>query len=154
MTASSLSRSRPLKRQSSEPPAGEPSSARHKADMCLDDESDDKAHKNMDKAVLNAADDAPSTHKATLETVLNGLDDVAHTRMDNAAFNLLNKLPFKPDPATIFATIVATSEGELDLTYMEPRNAFALLEEHPELMNKLEVAWNHRSFKEIRNLSV
>jgi hypothetical protein len=53
----------------------------------------------------------------------------------------------------LLATIVSTSEGQLDPQYEKTPNAKALLEKHPELMDKLKKSWAQRSFREIRNLS-
>jgi hypothetical protein len=50
--------------------------------------------------------------------------------------------------------IVGSSNGILDLKYEQKAAAVALLEDHPELRDKLMRAWEARSFKEIRNLSM
>src|SRR5277367_4582308 len=81
--------------------------------------------------------DAPSTKRTqiTLETVPDHLDDAAHARMDDAVFEIFEDEP--PYPFTLLATIVSTSEGNLDPKYKENPNAKTLLQEHPSLTNKL-----------------
>jgi hypothetical protein len=55
--------------------------------------------------------------------------------------------------AIVLATIVSTSKPLLDPKYGEIQNAKALLEEHPNLAEKLRVAWKDGTFEGIRNLS-
>jgi len=113
----------PLKRQSTEPSVGQPSSRRQKLEMSLElvvDDLDGATHARLDAAVLETADEDPST-------------------LSLASFLLV--------------TIVSTSDGRLDSRYEKSPNAKALLQNHPDLMNMLNVAWRDRSFKAIRNLS-
>ena len=51
------------------------------------------------------------------------------------------------------ATIVSTSEGNLDLKYEKNPNAKASLQKHPSLTDMLREAWYDNTFKAIRNLS-
>lgn len=99
-----------------------------------------------------------------LGAVANTLSDDAHGRMDREVFGTasLAKTPLEKagdDPdflsaaAFVLATIVSTSKPLLDPKYGEIQNAKALLEEHPNLAEKLRMAWKDGSFKGIRNLS-
>ena len=114
----------PLKRQSTEPSAGQPSSRRQKLEMSLElvaDDLDDATHDRLDAAVLETADEDPST--LLLATFL-------------------------------LATIVSTSEGLLDSRYSETPKAKTLLQDHPGLRNMLNEAWRDKKFRAIRNLRV
>jgi hypothetical protein len=74
--------------------------------------------------------------------------------LDRAVLDVADDEPTIPSRAAfLLATIVSTSEGQLDPQYKETPNAKALLEKHPELMDKLKKSWAERSFREIRNLS-
>jgi hypothetical protein len=53
----------------------------------------------------------------------------------------------------LLSIIVETSEGSLNPENEKNLKAHALLEEHPELIGRLETAWEEKSFKDIRNLS-
>ena len=98
--------------------------------------------------------DAPSAKRTqtTLETVPDDLNDATHARMDDAVFKFFEDEPYTA--TTLLATIVSTSEGNLDPKYKELPNAKALLQKHPSLTDKLKVAWNDGTFREIRNLSM
>jgi hypothetical protein len=123
----------PLKRQRSEPLAEEPPSSRRKLPMSSEPEAD--ASGDADQMMVDA-------------------DDAAHARLDEAVLKIC---PFEPSiielGTFLLATIVSTSEGQLDPQYEKIPNARALLEEHPELMDKLKEAWVKGTFREIRNLS-
>ena len=54
----------------------------------------------------------------------------------------------------LLSAIVSTSEGKLDVKYDMPLNAKALLQEHPSLRDKLKEAWEAKTFRDIRRLSV
>jgi len=98
--------------------------------------------------------DAPSAKRTqtTLETVPDDLNDATHARMDDAVFKIFED--FQWNPFTLLATIVENSEGRLDPKYMGNTQAKALLGNCPELADKLKVAWNDGTFREIRNLSM
>jgi hypothetical protein len=95
--------------------------------------------------------DPPAKRKAaiTLELEPNEEDDATHARLDQ---EVLETIENDRSPMTLLATIVSTSE-RLDQKYGKNQNAKALLREHPGLVDKLEGAWQDKSFKEIRNLS-
>src|SRR5277367_6836961 len=67
--------------------------------------------------------DAPSAKRTqtTLETVPDDLNDAAHARMDDAVFKFFEDEPYTA--TTLLATIVSTSEGNLDPKYKELPNA-------------------------------
>lgn len=91
---------------------------------------------------------------ANLESVPDDLDDTTHARLDEAVFRVADDEPSIPSLAAfLLATIVSTSEGKLDPQYEKTPKAKVLIDEHPELMDKLKEAWLAKSFKEIRNLS-
>src|ERR1700722_6253009 len=98
--------------------------------------------------------DAPSAKRAqtTLETVPDGLDDVAHARMDDAVFKIFEDETW--NPFTLLATILESSEGGLDPKYMCNTPVKALRGNCPELADELKVVWNDGTLREIRNLSV
>jgi hypothetical protein len=52
----------------------------------------------------------------------------------------------------LLSTIVSKSEGRLNTKYVDPANAQALVEEHPELQERLRVAWKDKTIKEISSL--
>jgi len=90
-----------------------------------------------------------------LKVVLNTLDDAAHARLDVEVFQATKYDPSNNLAASILLNaITSTSKGLLDPKYAHGQKALALLEEYPELMDKLQVAWAANSFKEIRNLGV
>jgi hypothetical protein len=116
---------KPLKRQSSEPPADESPSHRQKLHMSLEsvaDDLDDATHFRMDKAVLKVATVEPS-------------------------------IPYLA--ASLLCTIVSLSEKRLGLDpkYKKTPEAVAFLKEHPEVTDMLKDAWRAGAFKTIRNLS-
>ena|ERR1700722_14483180 len=89
--------------------------------------------------------------QTTLEPVPDDIDDAAHARMDDGVFKFFEDVPFHP--ITLLATIMSTSEGNLDPKYEKNPNATALLQEHPSLADKLREAWYDNTFKARRNLS-
>jgi len=92
--------------------------------------------------------------KTTLEAVPNDLDDATHARLDRLVLDTSDYDPSSlPVAAFFLATIVSYSEDKLNSKYKDTPTVKALFNEHPELMDKLRVAWTARSFKEIRNLS-
>jgi hypothetical protein len=92
-----------------------------------------------------------------LETVPNDLDDATHRRMDAAALEEFDDFAAEsfstPFANVLLATIVSTSEGRLNERYFRCPDVGKLLQQHPDLMVKLEKAWNDKSFANIRNLS-
>jgi hypothetical protein len=95
---------------------------------------------------------AKRTLKTTLESVHDDLDDAAHARQDEEVLKTIGDDPFIA--TMLLATIVASSEQQLNPKYRKTPNAKALLLEHPELADKLKVAWVAKKFKEIRNLGL
>src|SRR5271154_5440014 len=84
-----------------------------------------------------------------LDLVSDNLDADAHARMDQAVLEYFQDEPLAN--TTLLATIVSTSEG-LNPEYEKTQNAKALLKEHPKLADMLRVAWDQKTFREIRNL--
>ena len=100
--------------------------------------------------------DEPSAtrRKMTLEVVPNFLTDATHALMDAEVVRATPDSPWGSMLAAwLLVTIVSTSEGLLNPKYGQPQNASALLNDQPELVEKLRLAWNDKTFKEIRNLS-
>jgi hypothetical protein len=86
----------------------------------------------------------------SLETESNDLSDADHTRLDKLVLNIVNTYYAPP---FLLATIVEKSEGKLNPKYKANGTASALLNEHPDLRGELDIAWEAKSFKNIRNLS-
>jgi hypothetical protein len=100
--------------------------------------------------------DEPSAtrRKMILEVAVNALPDATHARMDEEVIRHTHDLPWGSALAMmLLATIVSTSKGLLHPKYGENQNANALVDDQPELVEKLRLAWNDKTFKEIRNLS-
>jgi hypothetical protein len=93
--------------------------------------------------------------ETTLERVADDIDGAAHARMDELVLAIIAIEEISSPPLTyLLMLIVQNSEGKLDSIYSNISQAKALLEEHPTLKDALKEAWNQRSFKEIRNLSM
>ena len=97
--------------------------------------------------------DEPSAtrRKMILDVAVNVLPDATHALMDAEVIEVTQESP--GSSVLLLATIVSTSEGLLNPKYGQPQNARALLNDQPELVEKLRLAWNDKTFKEIRNLS-
>lgn len=95
---------------------------------------------------------AKRTTDTTLETVANRLNDDTHLDMDKA---VLRAMAGDTSSLLLLNTIVTVSNGLLDPKYMNILAARALLNDHPELEEKLSTALktSSKSFAEIRNLS-
>jgi hypothetical protein len=90
----------------------------------------------------------------SLDLVTNDLDDATHVQLDNQVLAIADDEPSIPSrAASLLATIVWTSKGLLDPNYENTPGARALVNECPDLVDKLRDAWARKSFKEIRNLS-
>jgi hypothetical protein len=92
-----------------------------------------------------------------IETVANTLDDATHTRLDQAI--LVNipggALPLGMRGATLLlSSIASNSDGFIDPKYKDVGVAASLLIDHPDLETKLWEAWETKSFKNIRKLSM
>ena len=99
---------------------------------------------------------AKRTLGTTLEEAPNDLDDAAHRLQDELVLDFFCSLtePSTPLAATLLLpVIVSFSEGKLDPKFKKISEVKALLQDHPELMEKLEDAWKARTFRDIRNLS-
>ena len=105
------------------------------------------------------ADERPVTRlkpNMPLETAVNVLDDATHTRLDK---ELLGKLQVRGLPPgmwgayTLLNFISSNSEGCVDPKY-EGTAAMTLVEGNPDLEAELWQAWEAKSFKHIRNLSM
>jgi hypothetical protein len=97
--------------------------------------------------------DEPSAtrRKMILDVAVNVLPDATHALMDAEVIEVTQESP--GSSVLLLATIVSTSEGLLNPKYGQPQNARVLLNDQPELVEKLRLAWNDKTFKEIRNLS-
>jgi len=85
------------------------------------------------------------------------LDDGTHTRWVNDVFEICDKICDK-EPSRIqdlllfLRMIISTSEGRLNPKFLQTREVKNLFEKHPELVEKLRVAWKDRTLREISNL--
>jgi hypothetical protein len=93
---------------------------------------------------------AQRTLVVSLKSVPNTLSDEAHAAMDEAVVKAIKKPP--PEDSLLLMAIVAHSEGLLDPKYKDIDNATAFVEENQQLVEMLEVAWQKRQFRDIRNL--
>jgi hypothetical protein len=91
---------------------------------------------------------------ASLETVANDLDDATHSSMDEAVLVDSGSDPNEQRLSLLLFLIVVTSNGKLDEQLQSFSARTSLLANHPELRDKLMQAWEARSFKKIRNLSM
>lgn len=104
----------------------------------------------------------PATEGAVeipLESLPNILDDDTHKYLDEKVLNHFTPL-FESfttlkelEAILLLMGIISESQNRLNPDYETILPAKALLENHPELVDKLRGAWRERSFKEIRNLS-
>jgi hypothetical protein len=91
---------------------------------------------------------------ASLETVANDLDDATNSSMDEAVLVDSGSDPNEQRLSLLLLLIVVGSNGKLDEQLQNFSTRTSLLADHPELRDKLMQAWEARSFKEIRNLSM
>jgi hypothetical protein len=94
-------------------------------------------------------DDQPSAD----DLVADDLDDATHSFMDEAVLADTGSDPNEQRLSLLLRCIVSYC-GQLDSKYAMANAAYTLLKDHPELCDKLMKAWEARSFKEIRNLSM
>jgi len=87
------------------------------------------------------------------EFVADDLDDAAHRRMDEELIQYCSSPSTLNAAASLLSIIVALSNGRLESKYLNPREAHALLEAHPALLELLREAWDSKTFRAIRNLS-
>jgi hypothetical protein len=117
-----------------------------------DSESDSRKRLSSDPS----SDDRDSTRRRLtipLGPVMSDLDDAAHARLDEQVLKVADDEPIILSRAAfLLATIVENAKGHLDQKYASNKNSRTLLEEHPDLRDKMAVAWQARSFKDIRNL--
>jgi hypothetical protein len=119
-----------------------------------DSESDSRKRLSSDPS----SDDRDSTRRRLtipLGPVMSDLDDAAHARLDEQVLKVADDEPVilsLAQAAFLLATIVENAKGHLDQKYASNKNSRTLLEEHPDLRDKMAVAWQARSFKDIRNL--
>ena len=88
----------------------------------------------------------------TLERVADDIDDATHTQLDKRVLEIIDGETYSL--GYLLISIVSTSEGKLDSTYIEPSKVSTLLREHPTLKIALKKAWEEKSFKDIRILSM
>ena len=90
--------------------------------------------------------------EATLERVADDLDDATHIRLDKLVLDAIDDDDYSS--ILLLTTIAQNSEGKLDSRYSNAYQAKPLLQEHPVLKDVLKKAWEQKSFKDIRNLSM
>ena len=84
---------------------------------------------------------------------IDDLDDATHSSMDEAVLADTGSDPNEQRLSLLLRCIVGYC-AQLDQEYLKPSAAVTLLTDHPELGGMLLQAWEARSFKEIRNLSM
>jgi hypothetical protein len=84
---------------------------------------------------------------AGLSLVPDDLDDDTHARLDEAVMRAFDEPP-KPTSA-VFLLVEIFEQRHHRISLAEGRE---ILARHPELMEKLKVAWVKKSFREIRRL--
>jgi aspartate/tyrosine/aromatic aminotransferase len=90
-----------------------------------------------------------------LPAVSDSLADSFHARLDEQVLSTIEDESYSPNfGVLLLTTIVTSSEGLLNRKYEITTAAKALLKEHPELAEKLKVAWKDKQFKSIRNLGM
>jgi hypothetical protein len=80
-------------------------------------------------------------------------DDDTHARLDESVMEYNQAEPSSVQAAAaLLVEIVDSSEQKLNPQYSRLRDARDLVMEHPELMEMLKVAWQEKSFRDIRRL--
>lgn len=98
----------------------------------------------------------PTRRKLTksLEYVQDDFGSATHKYLDEEVLKHLKPQPFTPPLATlIIGFVVWTAGARLNQEYSNSIAAMHLMEEYPDLVDKVKVAWENRSFEQIRNLS-
>jgi hypothetical protein len=85
-----------------------------------------------------------------LNSVPVALNDNDHTRLDKL---VLARNP-PDDPTLLLLWVVLNSDGMLDQRYQDVSEADQLLEEYPELEERIKTAYAAGSFKDIRTLGL
>jgi hypothetical protein len=85
-----------------------------------------------------------------METGPNDLDDDTHKAMDEEILDTMGDDPY--NPSHLLTLIVNASSERLDQQYVNPFKAKALIKANPKLKEMLDVAWESKSFKIVRNL--
>jgi hypothetical protein len=88
----------------------------------------------------------------TMETLPDDLDDESHQAMDEAILDTIGGDPYSPK--LLLPVIVEHSRRRLNEEYAYVSKAGALLEANPKLKDLLDAAWESKSFRAVRNLSL
>jgi uncharacterized protein involved in propanediol utilization len=86
-----------------------------------------------------------------LNSVPVALDDNDHTRLDRL---ILDRDALPNYPPTLLELVVRNSDGMLDQRYRDMTEVEKLLEEYPELQDRIKTAYEAQSFKDIRTLGM
>jgi hypothetical protein len=88
----------------------------------------------------------------TMETVPDDLHDDAHKAMDEKILDNMGDDPYIA--RDLLTLIVENSDGLLDQQYISPTKARTFIKENPKLKEILDIAWEYKSFRTVRNLSL
>jgi hypothetical protein len=88
----------------------------------------------------------------TMETVPDDLNDDTHKAMDEKILDNMGDDPYASHILLIY--IVDASNGRLDQQYANLVKAKALVKANPKLKETLDNAWECKSFRTVRNLSL
>ena len=94
----------------------------------------------------------------TLKTLPNRLSDATHAEMDARVHDTciglgVDTVDSNWVAGVLLTSIVGHSSDHLDSRFSNIENALVLLREEPDLMDLLRMAWEKKSFKNVRNLS-
>lgn len=87
-----------------------------------------------------------------METVPDDLNDDTHKAMDEKILDNMGDDPYVA--FCLLTLIVDASNGRLDQQYATPVKANALVKANPKLKETLDNAWECKSFRTVRNLSL
>jgi hypothetical protein len=110
---------------------------------------------NLKRSSSNPAIDEPSAKRqltTTMKTVPDDFDSDAHKAMDMETLRQMADDPYAP--SSLLSSIVAASKGRLDHRHGHLKSARELIAAHPELKEMLDSAWESKSFRDVRNLSL
>ena len=94
----------------------------------------------------------------TLKTLPNRLSDATHAEMDARVHDTcigsgVDAVDSYLSAGFLLTKIVGHYSDHLDSRFSNIDNALVLLREQPDLMDLLKMAWEQKSFKDVRNLS-
>jgi hypothetical protein len=95
----------------------------------------------------------------TLETLPNRLSDDSHQQQDTQAYAATLRLGVRVQDVLGISTagillseLVFASVGQLDSRFGQLENAVQIVDGTPDLLDLLNVAWQKREFRDVRNL--